>query len=91
MELREYYDATDVAQQALVECPSRPVLGEVVVWDVGTSGRGTTRPEHWPAMLFSLQMKPFGSSVMWLALVLTRQGRIKRVNARFIRRPRARQ
>lgn len=89
MELRELYPSADEARRALSACPSRPALGEAVVWDVGTSSRQTTRPEHWPAMLLSMQASNVGDSSVVIALVLTRQGRVKRVNARFVRKPRA--
>ena len=40
-------------------------------------------------MLLSMQARNVGDSSVVIALVLTRQGRVKRVNARFVRKPRA--
>jgi hypothetical protein len=69
MEIKEVFSNMDAAAGALAARRSIVCVGDVVVWDVGTTSRTSPpRTMKWPAIVMGLTVRCFGAqsgSVYW--------------------------
>lgn len=66
--------------------------GTLVVWDKGTSSLDPVRPRDWPGLVIKVEVVGIETNAAWWyevrATIITPERRIRRYNARFVRRHR---
>lgn len=86
MEIMSAYASRIDAEAALASLTLEP--GAVVCWDRGTSSREPARPCDWLALVLALCIEEHTDGMYAvMAFVLTPGRRVRRYNARFVRRP----